>query len=67
MPPHKRASAPETSLPSIPSLLWFERSALASCTRSGTCAVKSALARGAWTGHRWTKGMPIVYFCSYGG
>ena len=30
---HKRATAPQTSLPYIPSLLWFESSALASCTR----------------------------------
>ena len=44
MPHHKRAAAPQISLPSIRSLLCFERSALASSTRPGTCGGKIALA-----------------------
>ena len=51
MPHHKRAAAPQTSLPSIPSLLCFERSALVSCTSPDTRTGKSALAQRAWAGH----------------
>ena len=56
---HKRAAMPQTSLPSSPSLLCFECSALALYTCPCTCAGKSALAQRAcadyhcckvWTG-----------------
>ena len=54
MPHHKQTAAPQTSLPSIPSLLCVERSALeSSCTCPGTSAGKSALAQRAWAGHQW--------------
>ena len=43
MPHHKGAAAPETSIPSIPSLLCIQRSSLASCTRPGTRAGKMLL------------------------
>ena len=55
MPHDKRAAVPQTFLPTIPSLLCFERSTLVSCTRPGTCAGKSALAQIAWAGHCWPK------------
>ena len=40
MPHHKQAAAPQTSILSIPSLLCFECSALASCTRAGKMLLK---------------------------
>ena len=43
MPHHGWAAASHTSLPSIPSLLCFESSAIASCTRPYTGAWKSNL------------------------
>ena len=55
MPHHERTTAPQSSLPSIPSLLCFDRSALVSCTRLCTHAEKSALAQRAWAGHRCSK------------
>ena len=51
MPHHKRTTKSQTSLPS---LLCFECSALASCTLPGTQGGKSALAQRSRAGHHWS-------------
>ena len=46
-------SGVDWKMPSIPSLLSFKRSALASCTRPCAHAGTSALTQRTWAGHHW--------------